>query len=46
MTPDHQIEIRTDFYGTGDQASRHAQHLANLCEGEVTATFDEHFEEL
>jgi hypothetical protein len=41
------IEIRFDFFGTKEDAEREAARIAaNLQGGEVTAIFDENFEEV
>lgn len=42
----YRIEIRFDFFGTKEAAEKAAQSAASTVNGEVTAIFDENFEEI
>ncbi len=41
----YRIEVRTDFYGTLREAETEAAKIADFCAGEVTAIWDENWEE-
>lgn len=45
-TQTFRIEVRFDFYGTKEEAEKEAVRIANEIGGEVTAIFDEDFEEI
>lgn len=42
----YRIEIRADFEGTQEEAIEEGNRLADLVDGELTAVFNEDFEEV
>jgi hypothetical protein len=42
----YRLEVRWDHRGTEDEARAEAQRVAALVDGEVTAVFDEAWEEI
>lgn len=46
MSQTYRIEVRKDFTGTEDEAKAEAHRCAGVIEGEVTAIFDETWEQV